>query len=370
MKQLALCLSGLHFRENYHHFMNMNVDINFKEYIKNIKTKIYDYFEKDFQIDTFICTEKSDLYDELLTTYNPVKYCIEERNHCWKKLKVLELLLDYIETNKKNYDNVILTRFDFYILKEFTKDNINLNKFNMISSLNDVECDDNFFLFPICYLKIFKEILQNRFQYNDGPGSLHHLKIEYESKMNVNYICDEPGHAAYDLSFFNLRPFKDLHLIINKNIYTDNVSYKAIYKHSELLINKDIYEFTKSTDYPSHFSWLGYEIEDVGLYHLSFEIYSNKDINFDFIKIHKPTTFFKIDDTRRNEWKKIDILIETKEKDDLLCFIFDEFPGTINIKYKNFSFIKAGKGFIVNELDTKKYISNKCQFTKINKNSF
>jgi hypothetical protein len=370
MKQLALCLSGLHFKENYHHFMNMHIDINFKEYVKNIKTKIYSFFEKDFQIDTFICTEKSELLDELLNTYNPVKYYIEERGHCWKKLKVLELLMDYIEINKKKYDNVILTRFDFYILKEFTKDNIDLNKFNIISSLNDVECDDNFFLFPIEYLKIFKDILKNRFQYNDAADSLHLLKLEYESKMNVNYICDEPGHASYDLSFFNLRPFKDLQLILNKNIYTENVTYKSIYNHSEFLINKDVYEFKKLTSKPSHFSWLGYEIKEIGLYHLSFEIYSNKNINFDFIKIHKPTTFFKIDDICENEWKKIDILIDVKEPNDLLCFIFDEYPETIKILYKNFSCLKVGHGFEVDKLKTRKYLSNKCQFTKINENSF
>ena len=312
MKKLALCLSGLHFKENYHHFMNMNININFKEYIKNIKNKIYGYFEKDFQIDTFICTEDSILFEDLLDTYKPIKYCIEEKNHCWKKVKVLQLLIDYIEESSKDYDNIILTRFDIYILKEFTKENVDLDKFNMVSALNDFECDDNFFLLPIYYLKIFKDILENCCYRNDCANAFHYLKLEFESKMNVNYINNEPGHAAYDLSFFNLRPFVNLELILNKYMYTDNVIYNSIYNHSHLAVNDNIYQFTKVVQNPLHFCWCGLELKEIGLYHLSFEINANKNINFDFIKIHKPVTFFKINDIIANKWTKIDILIETK----------------------------------------------------------
>ena len=65
------------------------------------------------------------LFDELCKTYLPVKYCIDDRNKntghyggCFKKLKVLELLLEYIDKNNKHYDTILLTRFDIYILNK------------------------------------------------------------------------------------------------------------------------------------------------------------------------------------------------------------------------------------------------------------
>ena len=94
-KNMAICFFGLHYYENFPHFSGVHKTVNYKCYVKNIKTKIYNYFEKDYNIDTFLCTDISPLYNDLINTYSPVRHCIEIGMH-EKKLIVLELLLQYI----------------------------------------------------------------------------------------------------------------------------------------------------------------------------------------------------------------------------------------------------------------------------------
>ena len=79
MKQtMAICLSGISYLENFHHWSGIKLDINYALYVKNIKTKIYSFFEKQYDIDTFICTNSSPKMEELLDIYNPIKYSIED----------------------------------------------------------------------------------------------------------------------------------------------------------------------------------------------------------------------------------------------------------------------------------------------------
>jgi hypothetical protein len=109
---------------------------------------------------------------------------------------------------------------------------------------------------------------------------------------------------------------------------------------SSFLISNNTIQFKKHSTGKNNFCWIGYNIKIPGTYEITFEIYSNTDIiNFDFIKLHKPIKFYKVKDILANIWTKINIIIDTFEIDDLLCFIFDNFDSKIELIYKNLDII-------------------------------
>lgn len=361
MKNMAICIAGLHWEENYKNaFIDHSITINYNKYVKNIKTKIYKYFEKDYQIDTFICTQQSPMIDNLINTYNPIQCVIENKNHCFKKLKVLKAVRDQMDKSSKIYDIVLVTRFDIYLLEDFTKTNINLNKLNIVSILeHDRVCDDNLFILPIPYLKPMISLLENQLLKYSNPDAIHYLKNLFEYQFDIHYIKNE-FVKVNQISFYKLRFFENNTFMINY-LYNDNCPYYSPKHYSELVIKDGIYQFTKQISNPGDFCWLGINLENIGIYNLSFEMYSNKDINFEFIKLHKPSRFCKTNFINKNTWTTIDICIETKEINDLICFILDEFPESIQILYKNISYKLINPNS--NDINL-----NKVIYTEINNN--
>jgi hypothetical protein len=363
MKNMAICIAGLHWEENYKNpYREHNIKIDYNKYVKNIKTKIYKYFEKDYQIDTFICTQHSNMIDNLIQTYNPTQCIFENKNHCFKKLKVLKVLQEQINNSSKNYDLVLLTRFDIYLLDDFTTTNINLNKLNIVSILeHDRVCDDNLFIFPIPYLKPITRILENQLSKYSNPDAIHYLKNSFENQLDINYIKNEFVKVSF-LTFYKLHFFENNAFMID-NLYSENCSYYGPKYNSELIIKNGIYQFTKLISTPGDFCWLGINLDKIGIYHLSFEMYSNKEINIEFIKLHKPSRFYRVNKINANEWTFIDMYIETKEINDLLCFIFDELPETIQVLFKNISYEIIDSIDIDIDIDIE---LNKVIYTEIN----
>ena len=333
---MAICLSGIHYLESFCHWNGSRYNINYEEYIKNIKTKIYGYFEKDYCIDTFICTNFSEKLENLLKTYNVCRHCIEENNLIHKKVQVLQLLFDYINTTNTQYDLVLLTRFDIYIIKEFTNNNVLLDKFNIVSILEDNHLiDDNLFIFPIKYLQVLKDLLISNLS-SPHASVIHSLKNEFEHHMQINYICNEPGKLVGQLLFFKLRFFNNLQLILNDYLFTENVLYYSIDKNSQMILNDNNIYFKKNVCDMKLWCWFGYKLNEIGFYRLTFDIFSNRNIiDFDFIKLHKPVKYYKISNIFENCWTTIDIIIETTDAEDLLCIIFDNFNDLIDVHFKN-----------------------------------
>ena len=332
---MAILLCGLHYYTNYNHDRWEPRTIDFREYVKNIKTRIYDFFK--CEMDTFIVTNRSEKLEELLKTYNPKDYeanvslpqHIQKSEIFLKKLRVLKLLMDYIEKTKEHYDVVLMTRFDIYFIKELV--NIDFNKLNIVSVLESNDsCDDNLLIFPIKYLSLIFELITNNSE-KHAPLVLHLMKNIYERHIPVNYIQNEYVEVRF-LSFYKLPFFDNIHLIMNKYLFTENVKYKSAGTLTTVTLYDDIIEFNKRHN--GAFSWIGYELN--GKYNLSFEIYTDKIIDFDFIKYHNPVGFYKTPTIQPNEWVKIELNIELSH--DLVCFIFDDYNDEINIKYKNMSF--------------------------------
>jgi len=93
-KKLAILLTGIHYKPEYVR-LNKKLCIDFRQYYKNIKKNIYDYFAPDYNMDTYIYTNSSIIIEELLEYYNPKKYYISDDCHrVVKNLFALKLLMD------------------------------------------------------------------------------------------------------------------------------------------------------------------------------------------------------------------------------------------------------------------------------------
>lgn len=101
------------------------------------------------------------------------------------------------------------------------------------------------------------------------------------------------------------------------------------------IIKDNIFYLKKLTPVKIHYVWFGYNLY-YGKYNLSFSIYSNKNINnFNFIKLHNPINFINTPNINPYVWTDINIEINVKCKEDLLCFIFDDFEDIIELEFKN-----------------------------------
>ena len=190
---------------------------------------------------------------------------------------------------------------------------------------------------------------------------------------NLNHIhCD---------SIFNKTFYYNNRFIINKYLFFEN----EIYKNSgcEIAIKENVIEFNKINPNKCLWAWIGYEMRNPGIYNVSFEMYSNKDIiNYSFIKSHKPKeVFHKKCDILANTWTKINLEMHVTNNDELICFILDEFEDTIFIKYKDITFKKVfdNRFFLKNHLffENEIYKNSGCEiaikenvieFNKINPN--
>jgi hypothetical protein len=275
--KIGLLLSGLHYKENPIDNINIaHYTIDFRYYIKNIKTYIYSLGE----IETYIVTNDSLLLDVLSTAYNPVELCIMEdtlNRRISKTIKGLELIRD----SGKVYDYICVTRPDIYFMKTII---LNYSKLNIFSELEVPGWyDDNFYFFPFSLLDSFLSIYLT-IQDKDHCAA-HKLKF-----ADVHYICNE-HKLVQSLSGFKLRYFRKM-LSLN-DLYTSDVEYKynkySIRIGNTIYIKKDLgvcragftLNITPGVYYANHITTAKDEYMHIGN-----ERYGNHSI----IKIDKPTT--------------------------------------------------------------------------------
>lgn len=191
---------------------------------------------------------------------------------------------------------------------------------------------------------------------------IRYITINNFYKLNVNNIID--SEKLYNICYFHphaisLKPVPrifdhPLRQIIRTKMLQDNfelfilnnfnfkkdIVYFSKYFNSKMYIKNNIIFFDKINKNKSIFCWIGYSLKNIGIYNFCFEIYSNKDIiNFNFIKSHKPIIFYKTINIFAYTWTKIEIIIEIKEKNDLLTLFFDNFEESINVQIKNIKVI-------------------------------
>lgn len=207
-KKIALLFFGMSVNPEYRHWGNMTVNVHWKNSYENYKKYIFNFFEnKGYEIDVYFTTNKLSNKEktELCKTYNPIKYNFVD-NHTDKRISRNTKIKNVVElclSTDINYDLVLITRFDLLFKKNFVNSNIKLNKFNLVSKLEEPSliCD-NFYLFPYKYLSDFVNVI-NKNKYN----SFHEIKNDIENingKQFVNYILNN-NRKANDLDFYKIQ---------------------------------------------------------------------------------------------------------------------------------------------------------------------
>ena len=204
----ALLLFGMSFCKYKHwHSREGELQINYKDSYDNYQKYIYKYFhDKGYSIDVYFSTNISnnDEHKKIIKKYNPIRYSFieNEKNKTLSRNKKLLNVIELCLNNNVDYDLILITRFDLLFQKDFEKSNIKLDKFNLVSILEQEHliCD-NFYLFPFSKLKQFREITKKNIN-----NSFHCIKNDLEkidNKEFINYILNEKNCIS-NLSFYKI----------------------------------------------------------------------------------------------------------------------------------------------------------------------
>ena len=177
-----------------------SINIDYKISLKNYKEYIFDHFKnKGYEIDIFFSTNPSSTkeeQDELINTFKPINYTFvnnEKDNYLSKHKKLCSVTKLCLDSNII-YDNVLLTRFDLLFKKNFNSVNIDMNKFNLVTVLENpkVVCD-NLYIMPYKMLDIFYKIIEN-------TQRTHYIRYDLEKLIGenlINYIDPFPEGSRY-----------------------------------------------------------------------------------------------------------------------------------------------------------------------------
>jgi hypothetical protein len=204
--KLALLLFGISLEINKHWQYGTSYSVDYNNSYENYQKYIYEYFKnKGYDIDVYISTNilPENYKEDLFNKYKPVKCnfieTIEDDRHLSKNIKIDDVVNLCINEGRE-YDLILITRFDLLFKKDFANSNIQFDKFNIVSILEnpDYICD-NFYLFPYKYLSNFSNIIKK-----DIRKSHHFIKEELENiGCPINYILNEHTEVA-NLSFYKI----------------------------------------------------------------------------------------------------------------------------------------------------------------------
>lgn len=326
----ALLLTGLSFMEKYRNRnTNQETTIDFRLYVKNIQHHIIDFFPN---VDVYVATNDA-IKEQVREIYQPVACHFENHgNRVYKTIKGLELIMNQTTV----YDIIIVTRFDIYFQNTHF-DRLRFDEFNMFSILEKPDvCDDNFYLFPHAYLVPFHTLLSQ--SYKDRPTNsllMHFLLHPMKRDFKLNFIHNEYCFV-HQLTSFSLRFFQECQFWLNTTLFSDNVWYHSLQHASMMRKNtNDTISFHKVVKGKSHWCWIGYRIAKKGTYHLCFDMESNQDLgDFSFLKLHHPVQFYPTPPVHAGEWTTIDVTLNVVQDNEMLCFQFDDFEGTLEITYR------------------------------------
>ena len=221
-KKIAICFFGLSKCKDGECRRGRCMEIDhFKYNYENYQEKIFDYFlGKGYKIDVYFSTNDTmnDIENnKLINAYKPINYNFIDENlypvvpnysgatptKMASKHRKVENVLEMCLDSKIDYDLVLLTRFDLIFNDNFNESNIKLDKFNIVSELEQrgVICD-NFYLFPFKYLREFLEIAKD---FRTTLKGYHVMRGAIEKRLNtkINMIKNEKKRVE-DLTFYKI----------------------------------------------------------------------------------------------------------------------------------------------------------------------
>jgi hypothetical protein len=181
--------------------------VDYEKSYENYKKYIFEFFEsKGYEIDVYFTTNILNEVDrkKICKTYNPIscEFIENETNFINSRNNKLDKVIDLCIGSGIAYDLVLITRFDLLFQADFEKSNIEMDSFNLVSTLEKpfLICD-NFYLFPYTYLETFSTLVKKHITSN-----FHYIQEDlYHAigETSVNYILDESCYIR-DLSFYKI----------------------------------------------------------------------------------------------------------------------------------------------------------------------
>lgn len=216
LKKMAFGFFGVSYFESYLHWSNRKKDIDFRFSYDNYKTMLFDYFSKEYEIDTFISTYKHQFINQLLNMYNPknhflanfpspprTKGFIDYSSKNAMMIKALDLIVHHSHKYNITYDHVCLTRFDLIWIKKFEdcKNPINYSAMNNMSILEKPNIfDDNWFLFPYEFTNKLRSLLKEKIHHNT-----HQLFMYFSKHFGKINFLNSDFTKADRLSTFRIQ---------------------------------------------------------------------------------------------------------------------------------------------------------------------
>lgn len=120
-----------------------------------------------------------------------------------KPIKGMELCLNYAIKNNIDYKNVVITRMDLLFKMDFNSCNIDTNKINIVTQMEDgYSLCDNFYIIPFYNLQGILNIYKKNIN-----ASLHKIRPDIERLNNINFIYNE-NNGSSKLSFYKINRIK------------------------------------------------------------------------------------------------------------------------------------------------------------------
>ena len=198
--KLALLLSGISLEINRHWQYGTLYSVDYNNSYENYQKYIFEYFKNlGYDIDVYISTNiLSEKYrDDLLNKYKPVKFNFIEdvEDIQLSKNSKIDDVVNLCLSEGREYDLIMITQFDLLFTRDFANSNLQLDKFNIVSTSYDPDyiCD-NFYIFPYNYLSEFSKLIKS---------NSYFIKKGFENiGCPINYILNEQTDNIAMLSFY------------------------------------------------------------------------------------------------------------------------------------------------------------------------
>ena len=210
MNRVALLLWGIAHRDHFVHTTgerkNQADSVDYRASLANYRERIFEFVRAGgYEIDVFICTAPTPIFEQLLADYQPVRWSVTDdtpnayQTRNTRMVGASNLCLQYSIENDIEYAFVISTRFDLHFNEPFRYEHLRLDHINIVSILEKPHliCD-NLYIMPFWLLGRFKEIFER-----DIARNAHYFKAEIERLGPVHYFKNEHRGVGH-LSFYRI----------------------------------------------------------------------------------------------------------------------------------------------------------------------